>query len=101
MVAKYFAPFTTEPEQVGKLEITWPPGVISLSHVALPVAPDDPVYGQVHPHKEGFIFLGKIAIQGERGLLKVSTDWVLRLRYNPFYDYLESRSLDWISGLNG
>lgn len=100
MVAKYFAPFSTEPEQVGKLEITWPPGVISLSHVALPVAPDDPVYGQVHPHKEGFIFLGKIAIQGERGLLKVSTDWVLRLRYNPFYDYLESRSLDWIGGLN-
>ncbi len=97
VVAKYFAPFNTEPEQTGKLEIAWPPGVISLSHVALPIAPDDPVYGQVHPQQEGFIFLGKIAIQGERGLLKVSTDWVLRLRYNPFYEYLESRTLDWIN----
>lgn len=97
VVTKYFAPFSTEPDETRKLDTVWPPGVISLSHVALPIATDDPVYGQVHPQKEGFIFLGKVAIQGERGLLKVSTDWLLRLRYNPFYDYLESRTLDWIN----
>ena len=100
-VAKYFAPFATQPEQIRKLEIAWPPGIISLSHVALPIAPDDPVYGQFHPQKEGFIFLGKVAIQGERGLLKVPTDWLLRLRYNPFYDYLESRTLDWVNEHSG
>jgi hypothetical protein len=96
-VSKYFAPFASGPAQTRMLDMSWPSGVISLSHVALPIAPDDPVYGQLHPEKEGFIFLGKIAIQGERGLLKISTDWILRLRYNPFYDYLERRTLDWIN----
>jgi len=37
-----------------------------------------------------------MAIQGERGLLKLSSDWLLRLRYNPFYDYLERRVLEWV-----
>jgi len=96
MVSQYFPSFTSEPELIRNLDTAWPPGVISLSHVALPIAPDDPVYGQAHPRREGFIFLGKTAIQGERGLLKISTDWILRLRYNPFYDYLERRTLDWV-----
>lgn len=34
-----------------------------------------------------------MAIQGERGLLTLPLDWLLRLRYNPFYDYLEARVL--------
>jgi alpha-beta hydrolase superfamily lysophospholipase len=101
MVSKYFPPFASEPLSIDQLETAWPSGVISLSHVALPISPGDPVYGQQHPGNEDFIFLGKIAIQGERGLLKISTDWMLRLRYNPFYDYLESRTLDWINNASG
>jgi hypothetical protein len=101
MVSKYFPPFASEPLSINQLETAWPSGVISLSHVALPISPGDPVYGQQYPGNEDFIFLGKIAIQGERGLLKISTDWMLRLRYNPFYDYLESRTLDWINNASG
>ena len=101
VVSQYFPPFTTDAALIRNLDTAWPPGVISLSHVALPIAPDDPVYGQVHPGREGFIFLGKTAIQGERGLLKISTDWMLRLRYNPFYDYLENRTVDWIINTSG
>jgi alpha-beta hydrolase superfamily lysophospholipase len=101
VVSEYFAPFSSEPTRTRMLGTAWPSGVISLSHVALAIPPDDPVYGQHHPGKEGFIFLGKIAIQGERGLLKISTDWILRLRYNPFYGYLESRTLDWINNASG
>jgi hypothetical protein len=101
IVSKYFPPFASAPLSINQLETAWPSGVISLSHVALPISPGDPVYGQQHPGNEGFIFLGKIAIQGERGLLKISTDWMLRLRYNPFYDYLESRTLDWINNASG
>jgi hypothetical protein len=37
-----------------------------------------------------------MAIQGERGLLKISSDWLVRLRYNPFYDYLERQTLKWM-----
>ena len=34
--------------------------------------------------------------QGERGLLKIPADWLLRMRYNPFYTFLERRSLAWV-----
>ena len=36
-----------------------------------------------------------MAIQGERGLLKLSPDWLLRLRNNPFFDFVQGRVLDW------
>jgi hypothetical protein len=75
--------------------------VISLSHVALPFPPDDPLYGQRPPENDDLLFLGEMAIQGERGLLKIPTDWLLRLRYNPFYDYLERRVLEWVTDARG
>ena len=40
----------------------------------------------------------EMAIQGERGLLRFSSDWLLRLRHNPFYDVVESRALEWVEG---
>jgi hypothetical protein len=74
--------------------------VISLSHVALPFPPDDPLYGERPPGNDDVLFLGEMAIQGERGLMKISSDWLLRLRHNPFYDYLEWRLLEWIGNAN-
>jgi hypothetical protein len=100
VVRKYKSPFSTDASNGTQLELSWPPGVISLSHVALPIAPDDPVYGQRMPNREEFVFLGQLGIQGERGLLTIPSDWMFRLRYNPFYDYLESRTLDWIELAN-
>jgi hypothetical protein len=35
-------------------------------------------------------------LKGERGLLRIPSDWLMRLRHNPFYDYLEQRSLSWM-----
>ncbi len=83
------------------LGLAWPRGVISLSHIALPFPPDDPVYGARPPQNTDTVFLGNMAIQGERGLLRFSSDWLLRLRYNPFYDFLEARTLEWMAGANG
>jgi hypothetical protein len=74
--------------------------VISLSHVALPISPDDSLYGQRPPENEDFLFLGQMAIQGERGLLKIPADWMFRLRHNPFYEYLTERMLDWVYQAN-
>ena len=34
-------------------------------------------------------------LRGERGVLKISSDALLRLRYNPFYDFLEARVIEW------
>ena len=74
----------------------WSNGIFSLSHVALPFPPDDPLYGRQPPAGRNELFLGQQAAQGERGLLQISGDFLLRLRHNPFYDYLEQRVLDWV-----
>lgn len=101
VVARRKSPFSIEVSETVPLDRSWPGGVISLSHVALSFPPDDLLYGQRDPENEGTIYLGQMAIKGERGLLKISYDWLFRLRYNPFYDYLESRTLDWVDGAGG
>jgi alpha-beta hydrolase superfamily lysophospholipase len=88
--------FSNEVTRTRALGLHWPNGVISLSHVALPFPPDDPLYGQRPPTSEGVLYLGDLAIRGERGLMRIPTDWLIRLRHNPFYDYLQTRTLDWI-----
>jgi hypothetical protein len=97
VVAHHKAAFSARVATTEPLELAWPRGVISLSHVALPIPPDDPLYGERPPGNEDALFLGEMAIRGERGLMKISSDWLLRLRYNPFYKYLERRTLAWIS----
>jgi hypothetical protein len=101
VVARRKPPFSAEPSKTEPLNLSWPRGVISLSHVALPFPPEDPLYGQGPPGKKDIIFLGQMAIQGERGLLKIPSDFLIRLRYNPFYAFLETRVLKWLDGASG
>ncbi|MFZ9037555.1 MAG: alpha/beta hydrolase [Gammaproteobacteria bacterium] len=77
------------------IKLTWPRGIFSLSHVAIPFPPDDPVYGGVaHASTdEAGITLGSIFIRGERNLLQIPDNYFLRLRYNPFFAYLSKRML--------
>ena len=77
------------------LHARWPAGVFSLSHVAIPFPPDDPLYGAQRVDNKS-LFLGTQSIQGERNVLRISADYLLRLRHNPFYDYLERRVLAWV-----
>jgi len=74
-----------------------PTPTCSVSHVALPFAPDDPLYGQFRPQQSDQLYLGQIEIRGERGLMKLSSDWLLRLRYNPFYSVMEKRVIEWVN----
>jgi alpha-beta hydrolase superfamily lysophospholipase len=94
VVARRKPAFADDATSVRKLGLDWPDDVISLSHVALPFPPDDPLYGE-RPPDQG-LFLGQPALRGERGLLKIPGDWLLRLRNNPFYDYLEATAVEWI-----
>lgn len=89
------APFGTKAERGEPLEHTWPHGVFSLSHVALPFPPEDPLYG-ASPADQGQLFLGQQALQGERGVLAIPENFLLRLRHNPFYAYQEARILAWL-----
>jgi hypothetical protein len=95
-VARRQPPFSAEVTDTEPLGLAWPPAVISLSHVALPFPPDDPLYGQRPPDNEDLLFLGQTGLQGERGLLLIPADWLMRMRHNPFYAYLETSVLDWM-----
>lgn len=96
VVSRFKPPFSAAVTETTPLGTEWPLGIISLSHVALPFAPDDPLYGRYRPESRDTLFLGQAEIRGERGLLKISSDWLLRLRYNPFYPVLEGRVIEWL-----
>jgi alpha-beta hydrolase superfamily lysophospholipase len=78
---------------ISPLDLAWPSGIYSLSHVALPFSPDDPLYGS-GPFDDDDLHLGNLALYGERGLINIPASDILRLRWNPFYEYLESRVLE-------
>jgi len=71
--------------------LRWPPATFSLSHVALPFPPDDPLYGARRPEAPGALYLGRIEAQGERGVITIPAGALLRLRHNPFFGYLAER----------
>ncbi len=81
--------------------LEWPHGVFSLSHVALPFPPDDPVYGAQRRSGDDGIFLGWPEVRGERGVLILDPGTFLRLRHNPFFPYLETRLEGLLAGLPG
>jgi alpha-beta hydrolase superfamily lysophospholipase len=77
--------------------LEYPLGVYSLSHIAVPFPLNDPLYGLVPDESENFgIRLGTLALHGERSALRVSLEQLARIGSNPFYPYLEKRTLAWL-----
>ncbi len=70
--------------------LRYPDDVFSLSHIALPFPPDDPLYGNGPPGGR-HVHLGAIAVRGERRTLVLSQDSLSRLSYNPLYTYMAER----------
>jgi len=81
--------------------LEWPDGVYSLSHVALPFPASDPLYGDGSATDAPGIRLGNLALRGERDGIVIPASDILRLRWNPFYPYLERRVLDAMGLLDG
>ncbi|MGR9106161.1 MAG: alpha/beta hydrolase [Gammaproteobacteria bacterium] len=75
------------------LELRWPLGIFSLSHIALPFPPTDPVYGELRSEDPRRIALGAVELRGEQDVLAIPEQLFQRLRYNPFFDYLQERIL--------
>ncbi|MGA8050310.1 MAG: alpha/beta fold hydrolase [Burkholderiales bacterium] len=74
------------------ISYAWPQGIYSLSHLALPFAPDDPIYGYDAQGPNGRLrTLGNLELRGERNVLALSAADRLRLRSNPFHAYLIER----------
>jgi alpha-beta hydrolase superfamily lysophospholipase len=78
------------------LDLAWPRGIFSLSHVALPFPPDDPLYGYAAAQDAAHVQLGRLEVRGENGVLAVPTWMLTRLRSNPFYPYLAARARDFV-----
>ena len=84
------------------LGIDWPRQVYSLSHVALPFPPDDPLYGANPDLTLGDgLHLGLMAPRGEKGQLTIPAEQWMRLGYNPFWSDLERRVRAWIEARLG
>jgi alpha-beta hydrolase superfamily lysophospholipase len=73
------------------LDMEWPPGVFSLSHLALPFPPDDPLYGFATRDDAPHVHLGRIEARGENGVLRVPGWMLTRQRSNPFHAYVLAR----------
>jgi alpha-beta hydrolase superfamily lysophospholipase len=79
-------------EQSRALGLSYPPGVYSLSHVALPFPMSDSLYGMQPDQADNFgVNLGAVAPRGERDTLIVSLDALLRMSSNPFFPYMIER----------
>ncbi len=79
-------------ETIEPLGLVYPPEIFSLSHVALPFPVTDPLYGSEpkNPTQYG-INLGDLAVRGERSVLIVDLDTLLRVSSNPFFSYMLQR----------
>jgi len=75
------------------LHSSWPTGVYSLSHVAIPFDAGDPWYGaEIKSDGAQNFSIGTVAPRGEQGLLTVPSAQFMRLRHNPFFDYVAQRT---------
>jgi len=90
--------------EVRPLNLAYPPGIFSLSHLAIPIPMDDPLFGmQPDPKTKGEYgySLGTMDARGERGALIVDQDYLRRLPSNPFFPYLLDRIDDGIDRPSG
>ena len=80
--------------------LAWPPEVFSLTHIGVPFPMDDPLYGaDAPPNASGLLRLGRLSPRGERAVLTVSMDTLMRLSSNPFFPFLAERTRAWVSSL--
>ena len=80
-----------------ELGTAWPDGVFSLSHVGLPFPVTDALYGLTPNRQEDFgVHLGNLALRGERGVLVVGMDDLMRMSSNPFFAYVNRRLTEFV-----
>jgi alpha-beta hydrolase superfamily lysophospholipase len=73
------------------LNLSWPDEVYSLSHIALPFSPDDPLYGDDPLAENPGIRLGRLALHGENGALSIPPTMMTRQRWNPFHAFMAQK----------
>ena len=96
--ARSVAPGQTTAEDV-PLGLAWPAQMFSLSHVALPFAIDDPVYGSEPADGDiRSLALGRLSPRGEKAILTVPVETLMRIGWNPFLPFMLDRIVGWTDG---
>jgi len=83
-------------EMIENLPFKWPQGLYSLSHLAIPISLNDPLYGNKDAPKSPGIYLGHLSLYGETSVLEISAPSLLRQRWNPFHNYTKQRVLEFM-----
>lgn len=87
---------------VRPLNMEYPPNIFSLSHMALPFPVTDQLYGlSPLPGTEkdfGMNLSTMISAKGERGVLLINMNALMRIASNPFFTYLTDRLGDNLDG---
>jgi hypothetical protein len=97
VAARDVAPGETTPVDAA-LGLEWSRDLFSLSHVALPFPQSDPVYGSLARDAPGGpVALGLLSPRGERAVLTVPVDVLMRVSSNPFFPYLSERLSAWVN----
>ncbi|MGL5428087.1 MAG: alpha/beta hydrolase [Cetobacterium sp.] len=63
--------------------LKWNESNFSLSHVSIPISPNNSIYGQNS-------ILGDLRLKGENNSLYLSPNLLYRIRYNEFFEYIEN-----------
>ena len=71
--------------------------MFSLTHVAVPFRPDDQLYGYEPAGASAMVNLGRLSPRGEKGVLTIGTDVLMRLTSNPFFPVVADRTKDFVA----
>jgi alpha-beta hydrolase superfamily lysophospholipase len=79
------------------VDMSWPDGVVSLSHIAVPFPPEDPIYGSLDATSGDGLSLGSLSMRAEPTALLIPSSLFVRCRHNPFYAFMENRVVRWLA----
>ncbi len=77
-------------------DMQWPAEFASLSHIAVPFPPDDPLYGTSQATAESGLSIGTFSMRAEPKALLLASSLFYRSRHNPFYGFTEDHLVSWL-----
>jgi alpha-beta hydrolase superfamily lysophospholipase len=78
-------------------DCSWPIGVASLSHLSVPIPPEDLIYGTKEATAANGLPLGTLSMRAEPSSLLVANSLFYRCRNNPFYHLMEDHVVKWLA----
>jgi len=66
----------------------WPDAIYAISHICIPISPDDKFYGKNS-------LIGGLNVKGENGVLSTNLN-MGRLKYNPYFPYMKNEVLQFL-----